>query len=290
MKHLDKFILSFGFILLICLAIFSNSCKKDTTTGGGPATPVKDSVPTTDANALQNAITITNGVLTAGALPVASTDPAAPTISNFQPSSSTSAGYQLLLPFDYTAATNWKHIYLQVVGATNGYFNITNTSKLTGVFAIPINIPGHIKNGTFSIIFSVVDNNGLVSSYVTTIIVIKNALGCTNASNSGSEGLTFTQVDLGNTAGTASLYYDTYTVPDRVDLFQGTTWLGGTGTNPGTTIPPLCNCSTPLPGFIGASGTITFNYNPANGRIVTVVVSGCLGGGTAWVWNLTCPQ
>jgi hypothetical protein len=284
MKLLGNIILGFSLLLIISLAVLPTSCIKF-----GDSTV--DSIQTTNYNGLQSILTIPNGSLITGTLPVTSTGSNIPVISFYQTSASTGSGYQLLLPIQYTSGNSWKYIYLQITGATNGYFKITNpgTSTNSGTIAIPINIPGQVLNGTFTIQFSIVDNNGLVSSYKQTTIVIKTALECVNASNSGSEGLTFTQVDLGSKSGSVSLSYDTYSVPDRVDIFQGSTWLGGTGVNPGSLVPPLCNCSSPLAGFVGRASSITFNYNPSSGRIITIVVSGCLGGSTAWVWSLTCP-
>jgi len=283
MKLLGNLFFVFSLLLIISLASVPSSCKKDSTT--------VDSIKTTNSNGLQAILTIPNGSLATGTLPAASTGTSIPVISNFQPSASTSSGYQLLLPFQYTSSNGWKYIYLQIIGATNGYFKITNptTSTNSGTVAIPINIPGQVLKGSFTIQFTLVDANGLVAIYVQTIIVIRDALKCVNASNSGSEGLTFTQVDMGTKSGSVTLSYDTYTVPDRMDIFQGSTWMGGTGINPGSLIPPLCNCSSVLPGFVGKNSTITFNYNPSNGRIITIVVSGCLGGGTAWIWSLSCP-
>jgi hypothetical protein len=282
MKLLGNILLGLSILLIIPLATIPSSCIKDTSL---------DSILTTNTNGLQLVLTIPNGSLTTGTLPVTSTGSNIPTISFYQTSASTGSGYQLLLPFQYTSSNGWKYIYIQIVGATNGYYKVTNpgTSTNSGTIALPINIPGQVLDGTFTITFSIVDVAGLVSVYKQTTIVIKPSLECVNANNSGSEGLTFTQVDLGSKAGSVSLNYDTYSVPDRVDVFQGSTWLGGTGVNPGSLVPPLCNCSSPLAGFVGRASSITFNYNPSSGRIITIVVSGCLGGGTAWVWNLTCP-
>ena len=284
MKLIGNIFLGLSILLIISLAVLPTSCIEF-------GDPTVDSIQTTNSNGLQSVLTIPNGSLTTGSLPAASTGSSIPTINFYQTSASTSSGYQLLFPIQYTSNNGWRYIYLQIIGATNGYFIITNpgTSTNSGTIAVPINIPGQVLNGTFTFQFSIVDANGLVSSYKQTTIVIKTALECVNANNSGNEGLTFTQIDLGSKAGSVTLSYDTYSVPDRVDIFQGNTWLGGTGVNPGSLIPPLCNCSSPLAGFVGRSSNITFNYNPSSGRIITIVVSGCLGGGTAWVWSLSCP-
>jgi hypothetical protein len=286
MKLLTNILVSFSLLLIIPLAMFSTTSCDLFSHDNGP-----DSIFTEDANGLQEVITIPNGSLVSGTLPASSTSSSSPNVSSYQSSASISAGYQLILPVAYASNNGWDYIYLQILGATNGYYKITNpgTSTNSGTIVIPMNIPGNVVKGEFTIEFCIVDANGLISSYRQTLIVIRSTLQCVNASNSGHEGLTFTQVDLGSKAGQVSLSYNTYTVPDRVDVFQGNTWLGGTGLNPGSIVPPLCNCNSLLPGFIGERSSIDFNYEPSKGRIITIVVSGCLGGGTAWVWNLSCP-
>jgi hypothetical protein len=286
MKLLLNFIIGFSFLLILSIAMVSSSCKKDY------ITPSADCILPTDADGLQEIITISNSKLYKfGNLPDSSKSPISPKITIFQPSASASAGYQLILPLKFTSSTELEYIYLQIDGATNGYFKIDITESVRGfgTLTIPINLPLLACNGEFSVRFCLVDYNGYISSQKQTLIVIRDPLECSNADNSGTEGLTFSQVDLGSESGKVVLSYDTYSVPDRVDIFQGTKWLGGTGSNPGSVIPPLCNCSSVLPGFIGKRGKIDFMYDPSEGRVITIVVSGCLGGGTAWEWNLTCP-
>jgi hypothetical protein len=108
---------------------------------------------------------------------------------------------------------------------------------------------------------------------------------------SGAEGLTFTNLTLGNVAGTASINYDTYSIPDRLDIYYNGNWVAGTGTDPGP-VPPQKNCSDVVSGdgFYGKMGTLSFAYDPAISKEVTVVVSGCLGSSTAWDYTVECPQ
>lgn len=286
MRHLVKFILWFSLLPILSMVIVSSSCKKNY------SIKVTECTPTTNSNGLQNIITITNGKLASGTLPDSTSSPNSPRIIIFQPSAATSAGYQLILPLRFTSSTELRYIYLQIKGATNGFYkiNITEDLRGSGTIIIPMDIPELVCKGEFSVRFCLINYNGLVSSVEETNIVVRDPFTCSNAFNSGSEGLTFTQVDMGTLSGDVVLNYDTYSVPDRVDVFQGTTWLGGTGSNPNSVIPPLCKCESVLPGFIGKRGRINFRYDPSKGRIITVVVSGCLGGGTAWSWTLTCPE
>jgi len=270
---------------MVTIAMVSSSCNKEYVAADG------ECIPTIEASRLQKAVTISDSKITSGTMPDSTNSPNAPKITIFQPSASTGTGYQLILPIQFTSSSELKFIYLQIEGATNGYIkiNVTEYKKGFGTIIIPLNIPENVCLGKFAVRFCLVDHYGLVSSYKQTEIVIKDPLECSNASNSGTEGLTFTQVDLGSVSGNVSLNYDTCSVPDRVDVFQGKTWLGGTGTNPESVIPPLCNCNSLLNGFIGKKGKIDFRYDPSKGRIITIVVSGCLGGGTAWQWDMTCP-
>ncbi len=182
-------------------------------------------------------------------------------------------------------------VFIQVVGA-QGHYSVTpvvvnNTRAVDGYGYISIGIPKNIDDGSFDIKYLVRDASGSNSNAVTSTIYITNeVINCDNAYAEGEQGLTFTTVHLGSTAGKVSIYYDTYSVPDRIDIYQGKDWITGTGTNPNSLIPPMCNCSSPLPGFVGDNDYLTFNYNPARGQQITVVVSGCLGGGTYWEWEL----
>lgn len=274
-------ILSLLIMLVAVLAV--NSCKKEE--NHGPVNP-------SDANALQKAITIEYGALKTGSFPVATGSAA--TLSAYQSSAQTNPGGQLILPFNYSGNSGFRTVYAQVQGATNGYFEINmpnaGSSSSSGTILLTINIPDYVTIGNFSLLYTIVDQQGNVSTYVVTYVVLTAQLDCATASASGSEGLTFTKVSMGNKAGSAGVVYDTYSVPDRIDIYQGSTWLAGTGSNPGSLVPPQCDCDTPLPGFIGDTGTLNFYYDPSKGNDITVVVSGCLGGGTAWDWYMECPQ
>ena len=126
---------------------------------------------------------------------------------------------------------------------------------------------------------------------ITTSITIDSAHTICPATVTGSDGLTISTFDLGPTAGTVNISYDTYTVPDRIDAYYNNLWVGGTGVDPGTN-PPPCDCNqVPIcAGYVGQQGTISFPYNPATSRKVNLYVSGCLNGGTAWTFTVNCPH
>ncbi len=250
-----------------------------------------DSVTTSDYNKLQAVLIIPGGSLKAGTVPATSATNA-PVLTANQTTAAINPNHQLMLPFNFSSIAGVSKVIVHVVSATNGYIEVSglNSSSNTGTIVLPISIPGYVKYGNFTIIYIIIDNSGNVSNVLTTEITINAPVTCSTATVNGAEGLTFTTIDMtGKASGTMSLNYDTYSVPDRVDVYQNGVWLTGTGSNPNSTIPPQCDCSSPLPGFIGATGTLTFPYDANKSKDITVVVSGCLGGGTAWTWTMNCP-
>jgi hypothetical protein len=212
-----------------------------------------------------------------------------------QASASISPGNQIYLPFSFTSQAGYTKCYVQVQGATNGYFEIpANSTVNSGTMAIPINIPSNVLTGTFCVMYCIQDAQGRVSNIMTTCITLRDPIDCSNASASGSDGLTFTQVEMGDNAGSVEITYDTYSIPDRIDVYQGSKWLTGTGNDPQSLVPPIADCDDVTPGdgsgFIGANDVLTFNYNPSQGKTITVVASGCIGSGTAWDWSMICPN
>ena len=240
----------------------------------------------TNPQDLQNALKIFQSSLVKGDLPESSG-------GNYSLSASinsiqVNSGGAVILPLIYTGENNIKKVYIQVSGA-DGYFSVTPTSVAgtNGYGYISINIPQNIDDGEFSVQYLVEDSSGNISNVViTTIYVTNQVISCENASASGSSGLTFTTLFLGSESGDVRIYYNTYSVPDRIDIYQGKDWITGTGTNPNSLIPPMCNCGSPLPGFVGKSGYFDFYFDAAKGQNITVVVSGCLNGGTSWDWTL----
>ena len=282
-----KKIVALTSVLTLAVFLFSAQigCKKSSS-----PSPTVDSIAASDASKLQAVLIIPGATGKTGTFPTPSTVNA-PVISANQSSASISPSYQLMLPFYYSSSNGIAKIIVQVYGAT-GYLEVTGFSSTsnTGTVVLPITIPGKVKYGNFQLVYVIIDNGGNISNVLTTDVVLTAPVTCATATVNGAEGLTFTTIDMtGKSSATLSLTYDTYSVPDRIDVYQNGTWLTGTGTNPNSTIPPQCDCSTPLPGFIGATGTLTFQYDAGKSKNITVVVSGCLGGGTAWTWTMNCP-
>ena len=196
------------------------------------------------------------------------------------------------MPIIYNSDYGVKEVYVQVLGADGQYYTVTPTivTGANGFSYITIDIPAGITNGKFTIQYKVKDQSGSVSNLVSTSVEVTNVVtSCENTHKKGESGLTFSNITMGNKSGRVTISYDTYSVPDRIDIYQGERWVTGTGANPNSPIPPLCDCNKVKPGdgFVGKSGTLRFDYEPKNGKIITVVVSGCLNGGTSWEWTLT---
>ena len=287
-KQTVSYVIAFIVILFFAHVSFI-SCKKDTDPPRGGAGGGGSSVNITNAQNVQNALVIDQSSIVAGNLPT-------PTSGNNDLSASitsikVNSGGSVILPIIYQGTASVKRVYLQVIGAKD-YFSITPVvMKSVDNYYVTINIPKNIGDGDFDIQYMVEDASNSLSNIDTTKIVVTNeVVDCTNAFNEGSDGLTFSTVAIGSQSGDVSIYYDTYTVPDRIDIYQGKTWITGTGNDPQSPIPPLCQCDSIVSGdgsgFIGATGTLDFKFDASKGQTITVVVSGCLNGGTLWEWEL----
>jgi hypothetical protein len=181
---------------------------------------------------------------------------------------------------------------VQVDGASS-YFDVpSGDSSPTGQLVVPITVPENVENGNFCLNYCVYDNGGAVSNVLSTCVSVQEAQGCEGgAAASGSDGLTITSVEIGNATGPVSVSYDTYSIPDRIDVFYGQTWMAGTGGSLGNGQPPpptQCADAGNVDGYVGASGTLDFQ---ADGSATTINVysSGCIGDSTAWDIFLSCP-
>jgi hypothetical protein len=241
-----------------------------------------------DAAAMANEITFTPSTTKVNGLPPApSTSPNAPTITYASSASVVAAG-TVYIPITYTSTVAPSSLLVQVVGANAFYFSIPLAGVgANGTVTIPMSISSRVLTGNFSMAACVLSGTDL-SEPVYINATVTEPLACGDGMVSGSEGVTTTRHQLGGTSGNVTITYDTYSVPDRIDVFlDGTQWKGGTGTTISPP-PPTSNCSTPLPGFVGAAGTITVPVSTTN-KYIDVYVSGCLGSGTAWDYTLTCP-
>jgi hypothetical protein len=274
------------FLAIFC-AFFISSCLEEGEKTLLLVDKLNRFVDINDPQDIQNALIINNSSTANGELPPPSSG--YNYLSTSINSIKVNAGSTVVLPLIYTGGYDIKKVYIQVTGA-EGYFSVNPTlvTGADGMWYISIAIPKNIDDGEFSVRYEVEDERGNISNIVTTKVEITNeVVSCENAYATGQSGLTFTTLYLAEKSGPVVIDYDTYSVPDRIDIYQGTNWITGTGTNPNSPIPPLCNCSNTLPGFVGRSGKLTFDYDASKGQNITVVVSGCLNGGTSWEWALS---
>lgn len=281
-----KRIKSYLFIaILLSLCVFS--CEKDDDKDNGDG-----SINPNDANALTEVLVVPNSDLIQGDMPSSSVSADRPEMTIVDPTLSYSAGGQIRLPITFqTSSSGISGIYFQVNGAAQ-YFDVNiNSYTTSGIIVLPITIPGNVLSGNFCITTGIIDMNGLVSNTFQTCITVTQPMGCNVQKVSGGEGVTSTMHDMGDEAGIVKIIYETFTVPDRIDVFYGTTWVAGTGSDPGSigTVPPLADCGNPTEGYVGEDGEFCFPFDPAiGGSMVEIVVSGCVRGGTAWEYTIQC--
>jgi hypothetical protein len=297
-----------GIVTLLTIAI-STSCKKDPVNSGpAPVTggntippPPPGKINPSDPNAVTSGLVIDNSTRVVGGLPA----PQKPVgdsiaINGYQTSVEVSSGGEITMPFNYyilsSQSYSCKEYYIHVKDADSSIKITKNISNLpaNGTMIQKIRVPSRFSYGKFCFSTAVTYVRADGSIYqppAFDVCVNVSAPKTCGQTVSGSEGLTFTNLILGNVAGTASVNYNTYSVPDRIDVYYNNKWVGGTGTDPGP-VPPQKKCSTVVPGdgFIGSSGSISFAYDPAISKELTVVVSGCLGNSTAWDYKVNCPQ
>jgi hypothetical protein len=308
MKTISRILFIWLFLLSVTAGTL-NSCKKENLYTGGDSTnlippppPPSPKVNPSNPNALTSALIIDNSTLFKGDIPGYLKPPGNDSIfiGGIQNSVEVSAGGELIIPFNYFILAGQTYTateyYIQVVGA-DSTFKIkpsAGNNAQNGTRIQRIGIPSRISFGSFCFKFSTqwvnADGSGYGQSAPVDICVNISAPKTCGQMVTGYEGLTFTSLTLGNTAGQVNIDYDTYSIPDRIDVYYNKLWVAGTGTDLGP-VPPQKNCYDVVPGdgFIGASNTLSFAYDPSVSKNVTVVVSGCLGSNTGWEYTVNCP-
>lgn len=204
-------------------------------------------------------------------------------------SASVSSSSTMYLPFFAEANENLAGVLLSVKGADT-YWKI-DAENTDGDFILSIDLPCS-EEGEFYFEYRIFDINGNISpSNDCRVRVIPDVDVCGDA-QSGSDGLTITSYNLTNDATKLQFYYNTYSVPDRIDVKYGDDWIFSTGNllsddNP---YPDIKDCRDVVPGdgFLGLSGLEEFEYEPNSGKRLTVYVSGCLNNSTAWDYSINC--
>ncbi len=283
MKNIKLFL-----IFLISLGLYN--CSEDNSNSTNTISP-------SNPDALASVLVFPNAEeIISITLPSSSDPSVAPVISHMDVSISYSSGSQIFIPCNVVSPTqaNIAGVYIQVKGGTT-YFDVPiNAGTANGLISLPIGLPSIVGPGNFILILKFYDVEGNVSATVEVNITVTTPSNCGVTKVSGGEGLTSNVfvIPKGQN-GVIKISYETYTVPDKIDVYQNGVWIGGTGpfTERATLRKALnCNIATEIDGYKGEQGEFSFNYVPAAGNEIEVVVSGCEDGGTAWEYTFSCPQ
>jgi hypothetical protein len=274
-------------LLIVFLSLSLSNCSSDSE--GSSVSP-------SDADGLSEILVIPNAeVVNSPDLPPSSDAGVAPVISYIDTNISYSSGSQIVIPSNVASptASNIKGVYIQVKGAST-YFDVPiNAGTFNGTFTIPVDLPLNVGAGDFILVLKFYDFSGNISAITEILINVTKPTNCNKTKVSGGQGLTSNIFNLPNKAGTITIAYETYTVRDKIDVFQGGNWIGGTGpsTVRSTLRRPLsCAAATEALGYVGANSEFIFAYDPSAGTEIEVVVSGCENGGTAWEYTFSCPE
>lgn len=289
-------------LVLVCLLVL-DSCKP------GDVTPASID-PATQPTEFTEALTL-SGKTKTGAMPTGKQDVTF-RIEKSQPSASVTNDNSLFIPFVYAIkpSQKLKGFYLQIKGS-NVYWDIPFITKPARVgaanenpekngFVLDVGIPKHILNGKFEVVYQLYDDKGNVSTPVSMKSELVSSIDYCQTERttlervSGQDGITVRSYEMGDKPGWVTIKYNTYTVKDRIDIRYSNEWILSTGPILSKSqTPPIGQCSnvTAAQGFVGESGEFNIYYDPKKGKRIDVYVSGCLDGGTQWVFEiLGCPE
>lgn len=272
------------------LILFLSSCSND----GAPDEDPTETIPPNENN-LTEILVIPNATLVKSPdMPASSSAEEAPVIANIDTNISYSAGSKIVLAADFSSPlkANLKGAYVQVKGS-NSYYDISIDSDIdNGLISLPIGLPAVVEVDNLVLILKLYDKNGKVSAITEINVTITKPENCGKTKVSGGHGITSNIFTLPETAGQVKISYETYTVKDKIDIFQNGIWIGGTGsyTERATLRRALdCFAATEALGYVGEKGEFLFTYDPSLGKEIEVVVSGCEMGGTKWEYEFSCP-
>ncbi|RYE12309.1 MAG: hypothetical protein EOP51_31795, partial [Sphingobacteriales bacterium] len=225
---MKKLLTSFAVPLFGIASLFMVSCDKSS--GGGPSKNVDPGNP----NEIAEVLVIPGSTTQQGNMPAPSGTPESPAIQMVDTTVAYSAGGQVKLPINYNDNSgSVSGIYAQVVGSDQ-YFQIpASGAGSAGTLVLPIGIPANVAKGKFCVTISVFDAQGNVSNRYTTCVTVTETFKCGVQRVSGGEGITSTIHNMGSKGGIVKIEYETYTVPDRIDVFYDGQWVAGTGSSPG---------------------------------------------------------
>ena len=297
MKRTSSYFLSISVIPLILLS------------GSGCETSALVEInPLEDPSAFSRSLLIEGGKNRNGDVPTTN-EPSELVISKSQPSATVSSDNFLFIPFLATSSEGARGVYLQIEGADN-YWEIPLSSRAdsassssknsTNTFTevLSIGIPENVQEGIFNISYQLFGSNGktgaaaMLKTNVTFPIDYCES-GEQIGQVEGQDGISAQSYSLGDDPGFITIDYETFTVPDRVDIRYNKQWIRSTGELLAGAAPPIKECANVVAGdgFLGTSGVFHIFYDPKVSKKIDVYVSGCLDGGTQWNYNIVeCPK
>ncbi|WNJ20099.1 hypothetical protein [Pontibacter sp. G13] len=218
-------------------------------------------------------------------------------ITDYQNQATVSNNSILFLPFIFSGGIEVEGVYLQVEGSAN-YWKVPLDDGTQSGQIVSILIPSNVLPGDFQISYCLYWGSEVSESRELKVLVNQVEdycdLGQLPPAVRGNDGIHVGSYDLGGESGTAYVYFDTYSVPDRVDIRYAGEWIytSANETLEENALPAAKRCSQVVPGdgYRGHSKTISFEYDPTVGRQVEVYMFGCLDGGTAWEYQVYCPS
>ncbi len=219
-------------------------------------------------------------------------------ITNAPLTATITSNNNLFIPFVYESQATLKGVYLQISGADN-YWDIPANNPNGSTYVLNVGVPPQVLTGAFDVIYRPYDTDGNIAEHITLVTtIVPKEDRCGNGQGfprvQGNDGIVNKKYDLGDQRGTVSITYNMFTVKDRMDIRYGEQWILSTDDQllRGNEAPPIKRCSeaTAADGFVSGSHTFQFEYDPNVSREVDVYISGCLEGGTAWYFDVSCPS
>ena len=272
-------------LLFLSLLLISSCQKMETVQLIDPAT-----MPSELSQALQ-----LSGDNIGGTAPESTSGFNIPHIIHHQNSASVTNDNILYIPINVSSQTDVERILLQVSGADNHWIVPAAIEAGQNNHVFQMGIPDNVLEGQFELGLSVMDRQGAISATAYMSIKVEAPVtlcedGNTPSRIEGTDGLTIKKFNLGSQAGVVTISYQMYTKPDRMDIFYNGQWVTGTGNKVsfGSNIP-ASQCHDGTEGYVSGEGSLSFEYDPAINREVSVYLSGCYGG-TEWYFDIQCAE
>lgn len=176
-------------------------------------------------------------------------------ITNSQSTALITSDNFLFLPFIYNSNDEIEGIYLQIEGADN-YWEIPFTPQNIGqntAEVLSIGIPANVIDGEFFINYQLFDETGSTGNnrILTTTIELPQdycADGRPFPRVEGTDGVFNQSYSFGEKAGFISIQFNTFSIPDRLDVRYNNEWIRSTGELLSGNAPPIKECASVVPG------------------------------------------